>query len=197
MEPEVDEGPEMSKGNPILRGIRGGRIKIRSTLSDRFQVIMRMNNGLNPRRLHVGLLILLGLASCATHPDYATQFRFPIEWGSISEGQQAFVDLECHQCHTVNGVDLMPYEAVSPVMLELGGTIVYAKTYADLVTSIINPSHIVSDEYLNSLPRDARGGSMSIMPFKSQMTVEQLIDLVIFLNSRYVLMEGYSEIYYH
>jgi len=159
--------------------------------------MIKKNFKLNPVRLYVASLILLALASCATHPDYATQFRFPIEWGSIPEGQQAFVDLECHQCHTVNGVNLIPYPGVSPVTLELGGTIVYAKTYADLVTSIINPSHVVTDEYLASLPRDARGGSMSIMPFKNQMTVEQLIDLVIFLNSRYVLMEGYSEIYYH
>jgi hypothetical protein len=96
----------------------------------------------------------------------------------------------------VNGVDLAPYEGESPVTLELGGTIVYAKTYADLVTSIINPNHVLSDEYLNTLPRDARSGRTTIMLFKDQMTVTQLIDLVTFLNSRYVLMEGYSEIYY-
>lgn len=148
-------------------------------------------------RLHLGSLILLALTSCATHPDYATQFRFPIEWGNIAEGQKAFVDLECHQCHTVNGVDMMSYEGASPVMLELGGTIVYAKTYADLVTSIINPNHVVSDEYLSMLPRDVRRGTTTIMPFQDQMTVTQLIDLVMFLNSRYLLMEGYSEIYYH
>jgi len=147
-------------------------------------------------RLHLGSLILLVLTSCATHPDYATQFRFPIEWGNIAEGQAAFVDLECHQCHTVNGVDLVSYEGESPVTLELGGTIVYAKTYADLVTSIINPDHVVSDEYLSTLPRDARRGTTTIMAFKDQMTVTQLIDLVMFLNSRYVLMDGYSEIYY-
>ena len=140
-------------------------------------------------RLQLGSLILLVLASCATHPDYATQFRIP-------EGQATFVSLECHRCHTVNGVDLAPYEGESPVTLELGGTIVYAKTYADLVTSIINPNHVVSDEYLSTLPRDARRGTTTIMPFKDQMTVTQLIDLVMFLNSRYVLMDGYSEIYY-
>lgn len=139
---------------------------------------------------------MLSLTNCATHPNYATQFRFPIEWGDIAEGQAAFVDLECNQCHTVKGVELPPYEGNSPVALELGGTIVYAKTYADLVTSIINPNHVVSDEYLDTLPRDARNGSETIMPFKDQMTVNQLIDLVIFLNSRYVLMDGYSEIYY-
>jgi sulfur-oxidizing protein SoxX len=148
-------------------------------------------------RLQLVALFLLVLTSCATHPDYATQFRIPEEWGSIAEGQATFVALECHQCHTVNGVDLAPYEGDSPAMLELGGTIVYAKTYADLVTSIINPNHVVSEEYLSTLPRDARRGTTTLMPFKDQMTVAQLIDLVTFLNSRYVLMDGYSENYYH
>ncbi len=148
-------------------------------------------------RLIFGSLILLFVISCATRPDYATQFRFPIEWGNIAEGEAAFVDLECHQCHTVKGVDLVSYEGESPVALELGGTIVYAKTYADLVTSIINPNHVVSDEYLNTLPPDVRSGATSIMSFQDQMTVAQLVDLVMFLNSRYVLMDAYSEIYYH
>lgn len=148
------------------------------------------------RSLSVGLLLLAALGGCATHPDYATQFRFPIEWGDIARGRQAFIDLECHQCHTVDGVELERYPGDSPVTVELGGEIVYAKTYADLVTSIINPSHALSDEYLRTLPRGERRAATSMMPFKDQMTVTQLIDLVTFLNSRYVLMEGYSEIYY-
>lgn len=148
-------------------------------------------------RLFLSSLVLFVLASCATHPDYATQFRFPIEWGDIAEGQVAFVDLECHQCHTVSGVALAPYEGESPVTLELGGTIIHAKTYADLVTSIINPDHVVSDEYLSTLARDERRGATTLMQFKGEMTVTQLIDLVIFLNSRYVLMDGYSETYFH
>ena len=147
-------------------------------------------------RLQLGSLILLVISSCATHPDYATQFRFPVEWGSIAEGQATFVGLECHQCHTVKDVELPAYAGESPVMLELGGTVMYSKTYADLVTSIINPNHVVSDEYLDTLPRDARGNAKTVMPFKDEMTVTQLIDLVMFLNSRYILMEGYDEIYY-
>jgi hypothetical protein len=147
-------------------------------------------------RLPLASLLLLFLIGCATHPDYATQFRFPIEWGSIAEGQMAFVNLECHQCHTVNDVEMAPYEGESPVMLELGGTIVYAKTYADLVTSIINPNHVVSEEYLDTLPRDERSDATTVMSFDDQMTVAQLIDLVTFLNSRYILTEGYSDIYY-
>ena len=80
--------------------------------------------------------------------------------------------------------------------MELGGTIIYAKTYADLVTSIINPEHVVAKEYVRKLPPDERNEATTIMPFNEQITVAQLIDLVMFLNSRYVLMEGYSEVYY-
>ena len=147
-------------------------------------------------RLVVAQLMLFVFTGCATHPDYATQFRFPTEWGSIDEGRQAFLDLDCHQCHRVNGVDLPVFQGESSVQLELGGEIVYAKTYADLVTSIINPSHVVSEQYLRQLPRAERRGARSTMPFKDEMTVTQLIDLVTFLNSRYVLMDGYDEIYY-
>lgn len=147
-------------------------------------------------RLPLASLVLLGLISCASHPDYATQFRFPIEWGSIAEGQATFVDLGCNQCHTVNGVELAVYAGESPVTLELGGSVAYVKTYADLVTSLINPNHVVSDEYLDTLPRNERSGATTVMPLQDQMTVAQLIDVVTFLNSRYVLMDGYSEIYY-
>lgn len=135
-------------------------------------------------------------AGCATHPDYATQFRFPINWGNIAAGKAAFIELGCHQCHTVSGVDLPAYQGKSPLKLELGGEIRYAKTYADLVTSIINPSHVVSEKYLQMLPPDKRRTARSIMPFRGKMTVEQLINIVTFLNSRYVLMEGYDERYY-
>jgi len=80
--------------------------------------------------------------------------------------------------------------------LELGGEIQYAKTYADLVTSIINPNHVVSEKFLEIFPASERGQVRTIMPFRKNMTVEQLIDVVTFLNSRYVLMEGYDEVYY-
>lgn len=147
-------------------------------------------------RFHYVILLLVITGGCATHPDYATQFRFPINWGNIEAGKAAFIELQCHQCHTVNGIELPVFEGDSPLQLELGGEIQYAKTYADLVTSVINPSHVVSEKYLEMLPADKRRTARSIMPFRGKMTVEQLIDIVTFLNSRYVLMEGYDETYY-
>ena len=152
--------------------------------------------GLLLSRLTCVQLLLLLFTGCATHPDYATQFRFPVEWGSIEAGRQAFVALQCHQCHSVSGVALPAYESESPVRLELGGEVAYVKTYADLVTSIVNPNHVVSEAYLRQLPAGERRAAQSVMPFNEEMTVAQLIDLVTFLNSRYVLMDGYSEIYY-
>jgi hypothetical protein len=139
---------------------------------------------------------LLTLSGCATRPDYASQFRFPIDSGNIEAGRAAFIALQCHQCHTVSGVDLPAYRGTSPLKLELGGEIIYAKTYAGLVTSIINPSHVLSERYLKMLPADKQGGARSIMPFRKDMTVEQLVDGVTFLNSRYVKIEGYKETFY-
>jgi hypothetical protein len=146
-------------------------------------------------RLVIFLVILI-TGGCATHPDYASEFRFPINWGNIDRGRQAFIDLQCHQCHSVNGVELPSYAGESPIKLDLGGGIHYAKTYADIMTSIINPDHVVSEKFLEIFPASERGTVRSIMPFRKNMTVEQLVDIVTFLNSRYVLMEGYQETYY-
>lgn len=133
---------------------------------------------------------------CATHPDYATDFRFPINWGDVDRGRAAFVELQCNRCHTVSGVELPAYTGESPAHFELGGSLTYVKTYADLVTSLLNPGHEVSERYRATLPEAQRRGARSMMPFNEKMTVVQLIDLVTFLNSRYQLLDGYQEIYF-
>lgn len=139
------------------------------------------------------LLTLLG--GCATHPDYATEFRFPIGWGDIARGQAAFVELQCHRCHTVKGAELPVYVGEKPLHFELGGTLTYVKTYADLVTSLLNPGHEVAENYLRNLPPEQRRNARSVMPFYGRMTTAQLVDIVAFLNSHYALRDGYQEIY--
>ena len=134
-------------------------------------------------------VILIG---CATDPGYGTEFRFPILKGDIEKGKQNFVTLGCNQCHTVYGVELPAYRGDRPVSFELGGKIWYVKTYAGLVTSIINPDHVISGDFLNSLPPGSRRHISSPMPFNDKMTVSMMIDIVTFLNSRYVLMREYS-----
>ena len=145
----------------------------------------------------VGTLALVLLAGCRTYPDNTGDFRFPIFRGDIERGQQAFISLECHQCHQVNGVSLPAFSGPKPVTVTLGGDIMFAKTYGDLATSIINPDHVISDRYLEQLPKQVRRSTTSSpMYLKEEMKVTELIDIVAFLNSRYSLLPGYTEYYY-
>ncbi len=152
-------------------------------------MLMKLRRAVTP----VAVLFCVLISACATDLNTASTFRFPIVSGNIEDGRAAFIKLECHQCHTVSGIELPSFDGASPLSLELGGQIHYVKTYAELVTSIINPNHVISDEYLRQLPREARRQTASPMPFKDQMTVVQLIDLVTLLNSRYVVLEGYED----
>lgn len=143
-----------------------------------------------------GVVGLVLLSACKTYPDYTSDFRFPILQGDIGRGQQAFTSLGCTNCHAVSGVQL-PRSAASPVTVMLGGELMFAKTYGDLVTSIINPDHVISDRYLTQLPRGARQRvDSSPMYMNPEMKVSELIDIVAFLNSRYSLLPGYTEYYY-
>jgi hypothetical protein len=105
--------------------------------------------------------------------------------GNIDAGRETFVRLDCVKCHSVAGE---PYVAQTPgadVHVPLGGEIVHIQTYGQLVTAIVNPKHVVSSRYQGKLV-DADG--KSIMPeFNETMTVEELINLVAFLQSRYKL----------
>ena len=140
-------------------------------------------------RIVAGFAVAMLIAGCAT-----TNFGFPIERGSVDNGQQAFIDHQCHQCHSVSGVSMPPLAGASPPILELGGEQISAQTFAGLMTSIINPNHVISERYREQLRLSAEVPLNSPMPMPhiDTMTVRQLIDLVTFLDSRYVLVEGYE-----
>ena len=149
----------------------------------------------NTARVIAGLAVLLALGACRTYPDYAGDFRFPILRGDVERGQQAFVKLGCNSCHQVEGAEL-ERPADAPFTVVLGGELMFAKTYGDLVTSIINPDHVISQGYLEQLPREQRRIDSSPMYVNPEMKVSELIDIVVFLNSRYSLLPGYTEYYY-
>jgi sulfur-oxidizing protein SoxX len=137
------------------------------------------------------------LTACRTYPDYSGDFRFPVPRGDINRGQQSFVEMGCNLCHTVDGVELPDNSRLRPVTVVLGGDLVFAKTYGDLVTSIINPDHVISDRWLEQLPPSTRREvDSSPMYVNPDLKVTELIDIVAFLNSRYRLLPGYTEYYY-
>lgn len=146
---------------------------------------MRVNRAVTAAVLVLTLLV--------TGCGYYSSFGFPVEAGNVVAGNQVFVDFQCHRCHTVAGV---PLPAIAPALsprLELGGPTSQIKAYSELVTSVINPDHRISERYRGSLPGSGAGAGSTPMPMThiETMTVRQLIDLVAFLDSRYVLIEDY------
>lgn len=140
--------------------------------------------------LIAGTAAILLFAGCVMSEKSPVGFRLPE--GSIWKGKTAFVELGCINCHSVVDEDLMP-EMTEPrqIHVVLGGEITRVKTYGQLVTSIINPSHVVSPRYRDKYT-DAEGNSM-MTDFSKEMTVEQMIDLAEFLQARYeVVIPDYA-----
>ena len=103
--------------------------------------------------------------------------------GDIENGRLAFIDLGCNKCHKVNGVEMPEYVGETSVTLNLGGEVLKVKTYGELVTSIINPSHRFALGYSDEEIK--QNGESKMRLYNDEMTVAQLIDLVTFLQSHY------------
>lgn len=109
---------------------------------------------------------------------------FALPPGDIQRGKETFVELRCNSCHSVKGsVERMQEGAHPQIYVQLGGEVTRVKTYGDLVTSIVNPSHKFSR---GPDPRHIGPDGESKMPrYNEVMTVQQLIDLTSFLSSTY------------
>ena len=117
-------------------------------------------------------------------PKSARGFRLPE--GNAEKGKAAFVKLQCNSCHIVEGLPLPPPGSKSPITVVLGGEVLRVRTYGDLVTSLINPSHVISEKYKKELE-----GKLSPMgDFSETMTVAQMIDLVAFLQPHYKQLQN-------
>jgi hypothetical protein len=139
-------------------------------------------------------VLLIGLfAGCVTYPDYNQYFSLPIVKGDAEQGEKRFVEMRCIRCHTIKDLDLPAYEGDMPVKVELGGTILFAKSHANLTMSIVHPSDRLSERYLKQLSRDERRKAKS-SPMHGEipdMKISELIDLVAFLDSVYGEVPGY------
>jgi len=125
------------------------------------------------------------LAGCHPAPKSGKGFHLPE--GDIEKGKAAFLALKCQTCHRVNGVDLPPPVSSAPTNIVLGGEVSYIRTYGELVTSVINPSHGLAPGFKKEQLKESK---LSPMPeFNDLMTVRQMIDLVAFLQSRYKKLE--------
>lgn len=131
--------------------------------------------------LALAAFCLMAVGGCDTGPKSAAGFRLPD--GDPDLGEATFVELECTSCHVISNHELPEPTHKGPVQVTLGGEVTRVKTYGELVTSIINPSHKLVRWYPEEeVSKDGK----SLMPyFNDRMTVSQLIDLVAFLQSHY------------
>jgi hypothetical protein len=129
----------------------------------------------------VVVLSTAALQGCATESGRGG-VRLP--QGDAAKGREAFVELRCTACHKIEGFD-PPTPIVAATRVTLGGQTARVRTYEDIVTSIANPSHRVADGYppeavtVNGVPL------MSLIRLNEVMTVQQLIDLAAFLQTKY------------
>ena len=132
-----------------------------------------------------GVMFLIMLSGCDRSPKSGHGFRLPD--GDINRGQVVFVEFECNRCHSVGAIEqLTSASPESSVSVKLGGKVTAIQTYGQLVTSIVNPSHRLVGRYPKEQVSTADGESL-MRNYNDEMTVNQLINLVAFLQSNYEL----------
>ncbi len=136
-------------------------------------------------RLMVILALLTQLFACNPTPK---NFGFALPEGSVENGRLMFSDFKCYQCHVFADAefndDKWRLSTEGGLAVELGGEKTYKQTYADLVTSIINPSHRIAEVDDDTIVTYEDGES-KMAHYNSYMTVQELIDIVTFLETKY------------
>ncbi len=158
------------------------RTEVNKTISGRSWRLLASRRALPV--LAIGAMVVI-TGGCNMGPK--SGFGFTLPDGDAERGKETFVAMGCHHCHTVQGVDLPPIDGEREANVGLGGEVVRIKTYGELVTSIVNPSHRLAKGYASA--DIAVDGASKMVNYNDQMTVSQLIDLVAFLQSHYQLAE--------
>lgn len=141
-------------------------------------------------------LLLIGFAMVTSCQNQARGFVLP--QGDAAEGKQVFIELNCNNCHTIDDIEWNGSPEWEDPNIELGGEVSTIKTYGELVTSIINPSHKISKKHNEDVVRRVDGLSkMESYSFNYVMSVQELIDLVTYLQGEYevVVPETYYPYY--
>jgi hypothetical protein len=148
-------------------------------------------------KLLLAMVVLFALTACSGDSKPVKGFVLPK--GDVAQGEQVFVDFNCHACHTIPGIEFPEVEYQLPFILDIGGKVYRVKNYGELLTAVVNPDHIISIKYRTMMEKAQREAIMTPMPYRGEdMTVAELIDLVEFLHAQYTkLQPNYYTGYYH
>lgn len=123
---------------------------------------------------------IAGLSGCDTSSQ-----GFSLPQGNVEQGKQVFLKYQCLRCHTMPGYEAEAEKLSGALQtpLQLGGQVSRIRTYPELVTSVMNPSHRLAQGYDGA---DVQVDGQSVMPnFNDVMTVTELVNLVYFLEDHY------------
>jgi sulfur-oxidizing protein SoxX len=148
-----------------------------------------LNLKMKKSRLGLQLLSACILASALTGLFAAEPtnkgFRFP--GGEAEAGREAFLKLNCVQCHTVAKGGLPEMKAPRRLEVSLGNTAGFVKKYEDIITAITNPKHVIAERYKAILAKNGQEGSVEpLMPdLTKDMSARQLMDIVTYLDEAF------------
>ncbi len=134
--------------------------------------------------LMLTILASITMLSCSKGADSPRGFSLPK--GDAQIGKTVFMKYRCLSCHTIEGVEQEGIDKHAEISVALGGKTRLTVTYAELVTSVINPSHKLASRYL--IADVSTEGTSKMTKLNDVMTVTELIDLVAFLQPKYELV---------
>ncbi|MBT8298566.1 MAG: c-type cytochrome [Maribacter sp.] len=106
---------------------------------------------------------------------------FALPEGDLEKGKETYVRLSCNECHSISEIEWKG--GSDSLKIHLGGEVSAQPTYGELVASIVNPSHKIARRYKQTTATEE--GLSKMRNYNEVMTVEELIDLVTFLQLEY------------
>ncbi|HCH70498.1 MAG TPA: cytochrome C [Colwellia sp.] len=129
------------------------------------------------------LLISMSLALYSCNKGLDSPLGFSLPKGDSKIGERVFLEYKCLACHSLKGIEDSSIAQNKNISVLIGSDKTHLVTYAELVTSIINPSHKFSRLY-SDIEKTSEGVS-KMKNFNDVITVTELIDLVAFLHPYY------------
>lgn len=125
--------------------------------------------------------ILIVTTGCQSSRRSASGFRLP-PGGNAERGKAAFLAFGCNSCHDVAGTELPVPSVRRSSAIQLGGPVAFEPNDGRLVRAIIYPS---------------TAPAWHMPDYSDRMTVQQLTDLVAFLQPAYVVSPQMRPYPYH
>jgi len=132
--------------------------------------------------LGMAALALSGVA-CQSERYTPAGFHLPRD-GDVERGKAAFVELGCNSCHQVSGVDLPGPTATPAVPVKLGGQSSRRLSDAYLLTAMLDPNYHLAPHEKGEI---TAGGHSRMPAFTDKMNLRQMVDIVAFMQSQYVI----------